>query len=67
MSKPICACCNSDEHVVERSGGGYRCERCKTIWDSAHRLIGPQNYEEAKGVVFTGFSTYSYCSSLKIS
>jgi hypothetical protein len=43
MDRPICGCCNSDEFVVYRRGGGYRCERCKTIWDEKGALVGPQS------------------------
>ena len=47
-NKPICECCNSDKYIHMRKGGGYRCERCKTIFDDKHTVIGEQNYKEAR-------------------
>ena len=44
--KPKCACCDSDKFIHIRSGGGYRCERCKTIFDAYGRVVGSQNYRE---------------------
>jgi tRNA(Ile2) C34 agmatinyltransferase TiaS len=40
---PFCDNCNTDEHIVIRSGGGYRCEECKRIWDEYYRIIGEGN------------------------
>ena len=48
MNKPICKCCDSDEFIHVRKGGGYRCTRCGTIFDDFHRVIGPQEYEPIK-------------------
>jgi hypothetical protein len=53
--KPVCECCNSDKYIHERSGGGYRCERCKTLFSSGGAVVGGQNYEAAKNAfdIFT--------------
>jgi tRNA(Ile2) C34 agmatinyltransferase TiaS len=37
---PFCTNCNTDEFVVKRKGGGYRCEECKRIFDEHYQIIG---------------------------
>jgi tRNA(Ile2) C34 agmatinyltransferase TiaS len=37
---PFCTNCNTDEYVVTRSGGGYRCEGCKRIFDEHYQILG---------------------------
>jgi tRNA(Ile2) C34 agmatinyltransferase TiaS len=37
---PFCDNCGTDEYIIERRGGGFRCENCKRIFDEHHRIIG---------------------------
>ena len=66
MDKPVCECCNTDEFVVQRRGGGYRCERCKTIWNERGALVGPQSTKPCRqpsGLDYT-LSEYTYQSTV---
>ena len=40
---PKCKCCDSGKFLIERKGGGFRCERCKTIFNEYGDVIGKQN------------------------
>jgi len=40
---PFCTNCNTDKYVVNRRGSGFRCEKCKRIFDEHYQIIGECN------------------------